>query len=275
MSGSTRMSRYQKGKTKKVKTNLDLLEQEIVSGSGIWAICKSAPHPRQPRQHPTTQFFTGRMPFLTPNQQRRSTKGKFTYHTYILVLCEMCIYMWTKVAVCHQHNYCHLGRCRRMLRIARRSSSTTLKRTRAACDSTVPHLTWWWRSTDVAAGTARRSATGELTMLRSVLALGSKSNLTLSDLVSTDIISSALWLLTGIQPVKTEWWWGTGVARCKLLWTDPVCVVVTNHSAPSSDEMRSVETRSDDVRLDLRSEQSFSIVWLQCLLPANWTGDFF
>jgi len=30
MSGSTRVSRYQKGKTKKVKTNLDLLEQEIV-----------------------------------------------------------------------------------------------------------------------------------------------------------------------------------------------------------------------------------------------------
>jgi len=29
MSGSTRVSRYQKGKTKKVKTNLDLLEQEI------------------------------------------------------------------------------------------------------------------------------------------------------------------------------------------------------------------------------------------------------
>ena len=34
MSGSTRVSRYQKGKTKKVKANLDLLEQEIVSGSG-------------------------------------------------------------------------------------------------------------------------------------------------------------------------------------------------------------------------------------------------
>jgi len=58
MSGTTRVSRYQKGKTWKVKTNLDLLEQEVVSGSGIcWAICKSAPHPRQPRQHPTTQFF--------------------------------------------------------------------------------------------------------------------------------------------------------------------------------------------------------------------------
>jgi len=49
------VSRYQKGKTRKVKTNLDLLEQEIVSGSGICrAICKSAPHPRQPRQHSTT-----------------------------------------------------------------------------------------------------------------------------------------------------------------------------------------------------------------------------
>ena len=58
LSGTTRVSRYQKGITRKVKTNLDLLEQEIVSGSGIcWAICKSAPHPRQPRQHPTTQFF--------------------------------------------------------------------------------------------------------------------------------------------------------------------------------------------------------------------------
>jgi len=47
-----------------------------VGGSGIcWAICKPAPHPRQPRQHPTTQFFTGRMPFLPPNQQRQSTEG--------------------------------------------------------------------------------------------------------------------------------------------------------------------------------------------------------
>ena len=33
MSGTTRVSRYQKGKTRKVKTNLDLLEQEIMSGN--------------------------------------------------------------------------------------------------------------------------------------------------------------------------------------------------------------------------------------------------
>jgi len=42
LSRTTRMSWYQKD-----KTNLDLLQQETVSGSGIsWAICKSAPRPR-------------------------------------------------------------------------------------------------------------------------------------------------------------------------------------------------------------------------------------
>jgi len=46
-SGTTRVSRYQKGKNQEGKTNLELLEQEKVSGSGIcWAICKSAPHTR-------------------------------------------------------------------------------------------------------------------------------------------------------------------------------------------------------------------------------------
>jgi len=85
LSGTTRVSRYQKGKTRKSKTNLDLLEQEIVSGSGIcWAMYKSAPHTRKPRQHPTTQFFTGRMPFLPPNQQRQSTEGKSTEHQQYL-----------------------------------------------------------------------------------------------------------------------------------------------------------------------------------------------
>jgi len=45
LSGTTRVSWYQKGK---FKTNLAFLEQETVSGSGIsWTICKSAPRPRQ------------------------------------------------------------------------------------------------------------------------------------------------------------------------------------------------------------------------------------
>ena len=88
MSGTTRVSRYQKGKTRKVKTNLDLLQQDIVSGSGIcWTIYKSAPHLRQPHQHPTTQFFTGRMPFLPPNQQRQSTESKSTEGNTLKCLC--------------------------------------------------------------------------------------------------------------------------------------------------------------------------------------------
>ena len=40
LSGTTRVSRYQKDKNQEGKINLDLLEQEIVSGSGIClAIC--------------------------------------------------------------------------------------------------------------------------------------------------------------------------------------------------------------------------------------------
>jgi len=67
------MSWYQKG-----KTNLDLLEHETVSGSRIsWAICESAPHPRQittPAAYHSV--FTGWMTFLPPNQQHQSTEGK-------------------------------------------------------------------------------------------------------------------------------------------------------------------------------------------------------
>jgi len=72
-SGTTRVSRYQKGKPIWI-----LLKEETVSGSGIsWAICKSASRSRQitmPATHHSV-FFTGRMPFLLPNQQRQSTEG--------------------------------------------------------------------------------------------------------------------------------------------------------------------------------------------------------
>ena len=49
-----------------------------MSGSGIsWAICKPAPRSRQTTTPtPHHSFFTGRMPFLPPNQQRQSTEGK-------------------------------------------------------------------------------------------------------------------------------------------------------------------------------------------------------
>jgi len=62
--------------TRKVKPVWILLKQETVSGSGIsWAVCKSAPRLRQITSTPPLRFFTGRMPFLLPNQERRSTEG--------------------------------------------------------------------------------------------------------------------------------------------------------------------------------------------------------
>jgi len=72
-SGTTRVSQYQKGKT------CILLKRETVSGSGIsWTICKSAPRCRQiTTPAPNHSVFTGRMPFLPPNEQRQSTEGKF------------------------------------------------------------------------------------------------------------------------------------------------------------------------------------------------------
>jgi len=47
-----------------------------VASAGLYATLHLAPD-RQPCQHPTTQFFTDRMPFLPPNQQRQSTEGTF------------------------------------------------------------------------------------------------------------------------------------------------------------------------------------------------------
>ena len=85
-SGTTQVNRYQEGKPIWI-----LLKQETVSGSGIsWAICKSAPCSKQtPCQHPTTRFFTGRMPFLPPNQQRQSTEG-YNWSVYMQWKCQFC-----------------------------------------------------------------------------------------------------------------------------------------------------------------------------------------
>ena len=63
--------------TRKVTPIWILLKQETVSGSGIsWAICKSAPRSSQiTTPAPHRSVFTGRMPFLPPNQQCQSTEG--------------------------------------------------------------------------------------------------------------------------------------------------------------------------------------------------------
>ena len=74
-SGTTQVSRYQKG-----KTNLDFTEASDSEWQwhqlGYMQVCNSL----QTDNHASTpplSFFTGRMLFLPPNQQHQSTEGKF------------------------------------------------------------------------------------------------------------------------------------------------------------------------------------------------------
>ena len=74
-SRTTQVSQYQKG-----KTNLDFTEARDSEWQwhqlGHMQVCISL----QPDNHTSTpllSFFTGRMPFLPPNQQRQSTEGKY------------------------------------------------------------------------------------------------------------------------------------------------------------------------------------------------------
>jgi len=69
MSGTTQVSRYQIGKTNLDFTGTRDSERQWYQ-LGHMQVCTS------PRQHFTTQVFTGQMPFLPPNQQRQSTEGK-------------------------------------------------------------------------------------------------------------------------------------------------------------------------------------------------------
>jgi len=65
LSGTTRVSRHQKG-----ETNLDLMEQEIVCGSGIsWVIYKSAPctrHITTPASHRSVFYRPDALPAAQP-----------------------------------------------------------------------------------------------------------------------------------------------------------------------------------------------------------------
>jgi len=69
--GTTQVSQYKKG-----KTNLDLLEQETVSGSGnSWAICKSALCPRQitmPAPHHSIFYRPVALPAAQPTASKHS-----------------------------------------------------------------------------------------------------------------------------------------------------------------------------------------------------------
>jgi len=83
LSGTTWVSQYQKG-----KTDLDFTEardSEWQASAEPYASLHVAPD-RQPHQHPTTQIFTGRVPFLPPNQQSQSTEG-CRHESLICIVC--------------------------------------------------------------------------------------------------------------------------------------------------------------------------------------------
>jgi len=74
LSRTTHVSRYQKG-----KTNLDFTEAKDsewqwhqLGHMQVYTLIQTDNH----ASTPPPRFFTGRMPFLLPNQQRQSTEGK-------------------------------------------------------------------------------------------------------------------------------------------------------------------------------------------------------
>jgi len=73
LSRNNRVSRYQIG-----KTNLDFTEARDSEWQwhqlGYMQVCTSLQTDNHTSTSPVS-FFTGRMPFLPPNQQRQSTKG--------------------------------------------------------------------------------------------------------------------------------------------------------------------------------------------------------
>jgi len=82
------VSQYQKG-----KTNLDFTKardsewQWHQLGYKVCTLLQTDNH----ASTPTTQFFTGRMPFLPSNQQHQSTEGKSEQE----VDSKMCVGNWT------------------------------------------------------------------------------------------------------------------------------------------------------------------------------------
>jgi len=74
LSRTTRVSRYQKG-----KTNLDFTEARDIEWQwnplGHMQVCTSLQTDNQ-ASTPPLSFFTSQMPFFPPNQQRQSTEGR-------------------------------------------------------------------------------------------------------------------------------------------------------------------------------------------------------
>jgi len=68
------VSQYQKGKTNVHFTEATDSEWQWHQLGSV-QVCTSLQLQTDKHANPTTQFFTGRMPFLLPNQQCQSTEG--------------------------------------------------------------------------------------------------------------------------------------------------------------------------------------------------------
>jgi len=97
LSGTIRVSRYQKG-----KTNLDFTEARDSEWQwhplGRMQVCTSLRTDNH-ASTPPLGFFTGRMPFLRPNQQRQSTEGP-NYTIQIIIHISRCLSRAFHVFLC-------------------------------------------------------------------------------------------------------------------------------------------------------------------------------
>jgi len=73
-SRTTWISWHQKGKPFWILLQQEMMGWQWHQLDDMQIICTSF-QTRSPRQYPSTQFLTGRMPFLSPNQQHQSTEG--------------------------------------------------------------------------------------------------------------------------------------------------------------------------------------------------------
>ena len=76
-------------KVKPIRILLNKRQWVAVASAGLYASLHLAPD-RKPRQHFTTEIFTGRMPFLPPNQQCQRTEGKWHYTNLFIIIIICC-----------------------------------------------------------------------------------------------------------------------------------------------------------------------------------------
>ena len=89
-SGTTQVSRYQKG-----KTNLDFTEARDSEWQwhqlGYMQVCTSLQTDNH-ASNPPLSFFTGRMPFLRPNQQCQSTEAVTAWQCLCMFLMKQTVF---------------------------------------------------------------------------------------------------------------------------------------------------------------------------------------